>query len=62
MIEKTVRKAKLSEFSEIRENLEYWLKKTPEERVAAALQLREDYYGSETRLQRVGRVIQRPRG
>ena len=59
MIEKVVRKAKLSEFSEIRENLEYWLSKSAEERISAIELLRREHYGSSERLQRIARLVQR---
>ena len=59
MIEKVVRKANLRDFSEIKENLAYWLSKTPAERIAAVEQLRREHYGSSARLQRCARVIQR---
>jgi len=60
MIKKTVAKKRLGEFSEIRENLEYWLSKTPAERVAAVDTLRRKRYGDTKRLQRTARIIQRP--
>ncbi len=59
MIEKVVRKANLQDFLEIKENLAYWLSKSPEERVAAVEYLRREHYGSLPRLQRTARVIQR---
>ena len=59
MIEKIVTKRNLHEFSEVEENLAFWLKKTPEERVAAVEQLRRQHHGSSARLQRCARVIQR---
>lgn len=40
MIEKVVRKVNMQDFSEVRENLAYWLGKTPEERVGAVELLR----------------------
>ncbi|MFC1601194.1 hypothetical protein ACFL34_02465 [Candidatus Sumerlaeota bacterium] len=61
MIEKVVRKADLTEFSEIEENLAYWLSRSPEERISAVELLRRREHGSATRLQRVARVIERPR-
>lgn len=60
MIKKVVAKKRLGEFSEIRENLEYWLSKTPAERVAAVDSLRSQRYGNTKRLQRTAQVIQRP--
>lgn len=62
MIEKVVKKAKQSDFSEIRENLVYWLSKTPERRVEAVEQLRRQQFGSAERLQRVARVVHRAQG
>ena len=59
MIEKVVRKAKLGEFDEVRENLAYWLSRTPEERVGAIEILWRQRHGDEIRLQRVARVIKR---
>ncbi|MCX5632683.1 MAG: hypothetical protein NTW93_03280 [Phycisphaerae bacterium] len=56
MIKKVVAKKRLGEFSEIRENLEHWLSKTPQERLAAVDLLRRQRYG-EIRLQKVVRII-----
>jgi len=58
-IKKVVRKGKLGDFSEVKENLAYWLSKTPEERVAAVEQLRIQRHGTLPRLKRVARVIDR---
>ena len=62
MIQKVVRKAKLSDHSEIKENLAYWLSKSPQERVAAVESLRRQRIGSSVRLQRVARLVQRTPG
>ena len=59
MIRKIVRKYDLDNYSEIRQNLEYWLSRPPEERLAAVDALRREYYGESHRLQRVARVISR---
>ena len=59
MIEKVINKANLREFSEIKENLSYWLSKKPEERVEAVEYLRRTMHGSSAKLQRTARVIQR---
>jgi hypothetical protein len=59
MIRKVVNKRDLRSFSSIKEDLSYWLSKTPEERVAAVDYLRKQYHGSTERLQRSARVIQR---
>ena len=62
MIRKIVQKHDLDNFSEIEENLEYWLSRPPEERLAAVDALRHQYYGDSHRLQRVARVIQQAQG
>ena len=58
MDRKTVQKQDMNNYSEIRQNLEYWLSRPPEERLAAVDTLRRQYYGDSQRLQRVVRVIQ----
>jgi len=58
VIRKTVQKQDLDGFSEIRQNLEYWLSRPPEERLAAVDALRREYYGDSQRLQRVARFVQ----
>lgn len=60
MIQKTVTKRSMRDSSSTKEDLAYWLRKTPAERVASVDYLRRQYYGSTARLQRVARVIQRP--
>ena len=59
LIRRVVKKAKLQDFSEVKENLSYWLSKDPEERVGAVECLRRRLHGSSARLQRSARVIQR---
>mgnify|MGYP001140505327 CR=1 FL=1 len=59
MIAKVVRKGNLKDFPEVKENLAYWLSKTPDERVSAVEYLRRQLNGSSARLQRSARVIQR---
>ena len=58
MIAKTVTKANLRDLSEIRQNLEFWMSKSPEDRIAAVERLRRERHGSSQRLQRTARVIQ----
>ena len=58
MIAKTVTKANLRDLSEIRQNLEFWMSKSPEDRIAAVERLRRERHGSSERLQRTARVIQ----
>lgn len=60
MIKKTVTKLTLEEASSPKNDLAYWLARTPEERVEAVDYLRSQYNEGSTRLQRVARVIQRP--
>ena len=62
MIEKVVRIAKLSESDQTKEDLAFWLSKTPEERIAAVEHLRRQRHGSLPRLQRSIQIIQRSRG
>ena len=57
MIRKTVQKHCLGKDSEIRKNLEYWLSRTPEERLSAVEILRRQVYGDSQGLQRVVRVV-----
>jgi hypothetical protein len=61
MIQKVVKKRNLKDFSEVKDNLTYWLSKTPEERVAALEYLRRQQNGSSARLQRSAYVVQRSR-
>jgi len=56
VIKKVVKKRSSKKANEIRENLEYWLSKTPEERIEAVEILRRQRYGGTARLQRVIRV------
>ena len=58
MIRKTVQKQDLGNFSEIKQDLQYWLSRPPEERLAAVDTLRREHYGDSQRLQRVARVVQ----
>lgn len=59
MIKKVVQKKNLREFSEVKDNLTYWLSKTPGKRIAAVEELRRKQHGGSARLQRTVRVIQR---
>jgi len=58
MIRKIVKRQALDARQLIKEDLEYWLNRSPEERIAAVEFLRRQYDGSSTRLQRSARVIQ----
>lgn len=59
MIKKVVAKTNLKDSSSMKADVEYWLSKPPEERVAAVDHLRRQYNESGKRLQRSVRVIQR---
>jgi uncharacterized protein involved in exopolysaccharide biosynthesis len=61
MIERVVKKLNLEKDSSTKEDLIYWLNKTPEERISAIEILRRQYHGSSGRLQRSARVIQQTR-
>jgi hypothetical protein len=58
-IKKVVTKKKLSDLKNDKSDLNYWLSKTPDERILAVEELRRQYAGSEERLQRVVRIIKR---
>ncbi len=62
MIRKVVQIHRMDDYSEIRQNLEYWLSRPPEERIAAVEELRREVYGDSHRLQRVARVVQQAQG
>ena len=59
MIKHVIFKKNLKNYSEIKENLAYWLKQTPEARISAVELFRKQYYGNSERLQRTARIIQR---
>lgn len=58
MIARVVRIRKLDSYT-LREDLAYWLTRTPAERIAAVESLRKQFHGSTARLQRIARVVQR---
>ena len=45
MIRKIVKVRRMDEYSEIEENLRYWLSRPPEERLAAVDELRRQFHG-----------------
>ena len=61
MILKNVHKMSLNEYKEnsIKDDLNFWLNKSPSERIAAVDHLRNQYHGNTIRLQRTVRIIQR---
>jgi hypothetical protein len=62
MVERVVTKHNIKGFDSVKEDLAYWLSKTPEERVEAVEYLRRQLHGSSGRLQRTARVIQQTQG
>ncbi|MBI2422897.1 MAG: hypothetical protein HYV27_08705 [Candidatus Hydrogenedentes bacterium] len=61
MIEKVFKKLKLGDDTAAAD-LEYWLSRPPEERVAAVEILRKQQYGNAGRIQRVVRIVKRSTG
>lgn len=57
-----VKKHRLDDFDEIKDNLEYWLSRPAAERIAAVDQLRKEVNGSPVRFQRTARIIQLSQG
>jgi hypothetical protein len=58
MMAKVVRIRKLDSDTR-REDLTYWLTRSPVERIAVVESLRKQFHGSAARLQRIARVVQR---
>ncbi len=58
MIQKAVKKRNIDDPSEIKDDLTYWLNKSPKERIAMVEYLRKKFHGSTARLQRTARVVQ----
>ena len=59
MIQKEVKIRKINEVNE-NDDLEFWLGKSPSERIEAVEFLRRQYHGNQSRLQRSVTIIQRP--
>jgi len=59
MIEKVVFKCGLREWSKLKNDLNYWLRQTAQERIAAVDYLRRQYYGSSAGFQRTAKVAKR---
>jgi len=57
MISRTITKHHLDASLEIKQNLQYWLSRPPEERLAAVDSLRAQIYGDNIRLKRVVSVV-----
>ena len=60
-IRKVVKFTTFKEVEESNPDLEYWLSRTPEERLEAVEFLRRQVYGRPARLQRVLRIVELPR-
>ncbi|MCX5647258.1 MAG: hypothetical protein NTZ17_21640 [Phycisphaerae bacterium] len=58
MIRRVVQIHHLDRYWEVKQNLEYWLSRSPAECLAAVEELRREVYGDLHRLQRVARVVQ----
>ena len=52
MIKKIISKFSLSQWHKEKDDLLYWLSRSPEERIGAVEFLRKQYYGDSARLQR----------
>jgi hypothetical protein len=59
MIKKVISKCSLSQWRKEKDDLRYWLSRSPEERIGVIEFLRKQYYGDSARLQRTVRVIKR---
>jgi hypothetical protein len=62
MIQKIVKIRDLNDPDSIKADLDYWLSKSFEERLAAVELTRRQYHGNKAKLQRTARVIQRTQG
>ena len=58
-MEKVATVLPLHDSTAVERDLKYWLGRSSSERIAAVEQLREQYYGTLPRLQRVARVVKR---
>ena len=58
MISKVVKIKDMKKDDSIREDLKYWLGKTPNERILAVEYLRRQFHGNSDRLQRVARITE----
>ena len=59
MIRKVVKIKNIKDSNSITDDLNFWLTKSPEDRITAIEYLRRQYDGNTARFQRVARVIQR---
>ena len=58
MMDRVIAKHNLEDPDAAKHDLQYWLSRPHEERIAAVDAFRELFYGSTPRLQRISRVIQ----
>ena len=56
MISKVIKKKDMEKDDSIKEDLKYWLKRDPNERILAVEYLRRQFHGNSDRLQRVARI------
>lgn len=59
MIKRVISKRKKTDDGSLADDLAYWQKQSPEDRISAVEILRRQYYGGSERLQRFSRVIKR---
>jgi hypothetical protein len=57
-----VRKLDLGSESSVKEDLAFWLSRSPKDRIEATALLSRKFHGSAARLQRFARVIQQTQG
>jgi hypothetical protein len=57
MIQKTVKKLNINDKEQLNSDLNYWLSRTPEERISAVEILRRQFNGNSAGLQRTVRII-----
>jgi len=59
VIQKIVKKISLNDPDQIKSDLEYWLSRTPEERISAVEILRRQKYGDDLRVDKTICIIRR---
>ena len=62
MIKPIIKIRTLNDYDEIKDNLQFWLSRSPHERVEAVDYLRNQSHGNSIRLQRTARIIQLSQG
>ena len=61
LLKTVVKKCKLSETS-VKDDLNYWLSKSPDERISAVEVLRRQHYANTPRLRKIVRITKRAKG